>query len=425
MPSKETFPLRANRARMRREFNAQAMIGKYGKTGLDRVAFTPVYNEVRDLVEGWMKNAGLETRVDAVGNLYGRKEGRVRGLPAVMAGSHLDSQSPGGRFDGPAGVLTALEAFRRIDETGTAHDHPIEVMAFVGEESACGMTVFGSSVATGVVGVKDLKNTEHPPTGKSLYEAIEAVGGNPARVRSCRIKDGSLKAFLELHIEQGPVLESAEIPIGIVDRVVGYTRGEVHFTGVTAHSGGQPMPYRKDAGIAAADFMVRMENFVNRAPESQRVTITFGEMEALPGWVSIVPGGARLSFDLRSRSQAVMERTLARMEKTLAAIEKERGVEGRLSDVKKLAVCPTSNNIQKALRRASKETGHAALTLSSGGVHDACRMAAICPIGMVFIPSVGGLSHTPEEFTHFDDMVKGAEILASVIAHLANEKVKA
>ncbi len=425
MPSNDTFPLRANRARMRREFNAQAKIGKYGKTGLDRVAFTPVYNEVRDLAEGWMKDAGLETRVDAVGNLYGRKEGRVRGLPAVMAGSHLDSQSPGGRFDGPAGVLTALEAFRRIDETGIAHDHPIEIVAFVGEESACGMTVFGSSVATGVVGVKDLKNTEHPPTGKSLYEAIEGVGGNPARVRSCRIKNDSLKAFLELHIEQGPVLETAEIPIGIVDRVVGYTRGEVHFTGVTAHSGGQPMPYRKDAGIAAADFMVRMENIVNRAPDSQRVTITFGEMEALPGWVSIVPGGARLSFDLRSRSQAVMDRTLARMEKTLAAIKKERGVQGRLSDVKKLAVCPASNNIQKALRRASKETGHAALTLSSGGVHDACRMAAICPMGMVFIPSVGGLSHTPEEFTHFDDMVKGAEILASAISHLTNEKVKA
>ncbi len=425
MPSKDTFPLRANRARMRREFNAQARIGKYGKTGLDRVAFTPAYNDVRDLVQGWMKEAGLQTRVDAVGNLYGRKEGRMNGLPAVMAGSHLDSQSPGGRFDGPAGVLTALEAFRRIDEAGLAYDHPIEVVAFVGEESACGMTVFGSSVATGVVGVKDLKNTEHPPTGKTLYEAIEAVGGSPARVRSCRIKKGSLKAFLELHIEQGPVLESAEAPIGIVDRVVGYTRGEVHFTGVTAHSGGQPMPYRKDAGIAAADFMVRVESIVNRAPDSQRLTITFGEMEALPGWVSIVPGGARLSFDLRSRSQAVMERTLARMEKTLAAIEKERGVQGRLSGVNKLAVCPTSARIQRALRRASKETGHASLALSSGGVHDACRMAAICPMGMVFIPSVGGLSHTPEEFTHFDDMVKGAEILASAIAHLCDEKVKA
>ena len=425
MPSKDTFPLRANRARMRREFNAQARIGKYGKTGLDRVAFTPAYNDVRDLVQGWMKEAGLKTRVDAVGNLYGRKEGRMRGLPAVMVGSHLDSQSPGGRFDGPAGVLTALETVRRIDEAGLAHDHPIEVVAFVGEESACGMTVFGSSVATGVVGVKDLKNTEHPPTGKSLYEAIEAVGGSPARVRSCKIQEGSLKAFLELHIEQGPVLESAEVPIGIVDRVVGYTRGEVHFTGVTAHSGGQPMPYRKDAGIAAADFMVRVENIVKRAPDSQRLTITFGEMEALPGWVSIVPGGARLSFDLRSRSQAVMERTLARMEKTLAAIEKDRGVQGRLSGVNKLAVCPTSARIQRALRRASKETGYASLALSSGGVHDACRMAAICPMGMVFIPSVGGLSHTPEEFTHFDDMVKGAEILASAIAHLCDEKVKA
>ncbi len=425
MPARNTLPLRANRARMKREFDAQAQIGKFGKTGLDRVAFTPAYNRVRDLFEDWMKKAGLNTRVDAVGNLYGRKEGRKRGLPAVMVGSHLDSQSPGGRFDGPAGVLTALEAVRRIGEEEVAHDHPIEVVAFVGEESACGMTVFGSSVATGVVGVRDLKNTVHPPTGKSLYEAIESVGGAPARVRSCRIRKGALKAFLELHIEQGPVLESAGTPIGIVDRVVGYTRGEAHFTGVTAHSGGQPMPYRKDAGLAAADFMVRVEEFVRRAPESQRLTITFGEMEARPGWVSIVPGGARLSFDLRSRSQSVMVRTLGRMKKTLAAVERQRGVRGRLVDVRSLEVCPTSPGVQRALRRASGETGHPALTLSSGGVHDACRMAAICPMGMVFIPSVKGLSHTPEEFTHFGDVVKGAEILAAAVRRLADEKVKA
>ncbi len=423
MPPANAFPLRANRARIRREFNAQAEIGKYGKTGLDRVAFTPAYNQVRTLVEGWMREAGLQTRVDAVGNLYGRKEGRRRGLPAVMAGSHLDSQSPGGRFDGPAGVLTALEAARRIAETGLAHDHPIEVVAFVGEESACGMTVFGSSVAAGLVGVRDLRKTLHPPTGKSLYAAIENMGGNPARVRACRIPKGALKAFLELHIEQGPVLESRQTPIGIVDRVVGYARGEVRFEGVTAHSGGQPMPYRKDAGMAAADFMVRMERMVRSAPASQRLTLTFGEMEAHPGWISIVPGGARLSFDLRSRSQAAMTRALARMETTLAAIEKERGVRGRLLDVSEMPVRPTSAKVQRALRRASAETGHSALTLSSGGVHDACRMAEICPMGMVFIPSVKGLSHTPEEFTHFGDVVKGAEILASAIARLANERV--
>ncbi len=410
---------------MRREFRAQARIGQYGRTGLDRVAFTPAYNEVRDLVEGWMKAAGLKTRVDAVGNLYGRKEGRSRGLPAVMVGSHLDSQSPGGRFDGAAGVLTALEAVRRIGEAGLAHDHPVEVAAFVGEESACGMTVFGSSAATGVLGVRDLRKTLHPPTGKSLYEAIEQAGGNPARVRSCRIPEGALKAFVELHIEQGPVLESRKTPIGIVDRVVGYTRGEVRFEGVAAHSGGQPMPYRKDAGMAAADFMVRMERMARRAPDSQRLTITFGEMAAIPGWVSIVPGGARLSFDLRSRSGAAMTRALGRMREALADIEEERGVRGRLADVRTLDVCPASARIQEALRRASEETGHAALALSSGGVHDACRMAAICPMGMVFIPSVGGLSHTPEEFTHFEDMVRGAEVLASAVWRLADAKARA
>jgi len=425
VPPKANAPLRANRARMKREFDAQAQIGKYGRTGLDRVAFTPAYNRVRALVEGWMREAGLATRVDAVGNLYGRREGARRGLPAVMAGSHLDSQSPGGRFDGPAGVLAALEAARRIGEAGRAHDHPIEVAAFVGEESACGMTVFGSSAAAGVLGAKDLREAIHPPSGKSLYEAVREAGGDPARLRSCRVRKGALKAFVELHIEQGPVLEASGTPIGIVDRVVGYARGEVRFSGVSAHSGGQPMPYRRDAGMAAADFMVRMEGFVKRAPASRRLTITFGEMAARPGWVSIVPGGASLSFDLRSRSEAAMARALARMRKTLADIEKERGVRGRLLGVKRLAVCPASPKIQRALRRASAETGHPALALSSGGVHDACRMAEICPMGMVFIPSVKGLSHTPEEFTRFGDVVKGAEILASAILRLADGRVKA
>ncbi|MEE9257715.1 MAG: M20 family metallo-hydrolase [bacterium] len=410
---------------MKKEFDAQSKIGRFGKTGLARVALTPEYNRVRNLVRGWMKAAGLETRVDAVGNLFGRKEGRLRGLPAVMAGSHLDSQNPGGRFDGPAGVLAALEAVRRIAETGAAHDHPIEVVAFVGEESACGIPTFGSGVLAGQIGVKRMREAVHPPSGKSIYDAVRSSGGNPARVKGCILPKKSLKAFLELHIEQGPVLESAGVPIGIVDTVVGVHRGTVAFEGVAAHSGGQPMPYRRDAAMAAAEFMTGMEAAVRRAPERLRMTLTFGAISVQPGWVSIVPGGAEISFDLRSKSAAASEAMIARMKRTLERIRKKRGVKGKVRMSLKHPPFPASRGIRRALARAAEETGYSRLTLSSGGIHDACRIAALCPIGMVFVPSVKGLSHTPAEFTKFTDLIAGAEVLASAVLRLADRRVKA
>ncbi|MDP6364616.1 MAG: Zn-dependent hydrolase [Nitrospinota bacterium] len=417
--------IRANRARMKKEFDAQSRIGRHGKTGLARVALTPDYNRVRELVRRWMESAGLKTRVDAVGNLIGRKEGRVKGFPAVMAGSHLDSQNPGGRFDGPAGVLSALEAVRRIGETGAAHDHPLEVVAFVGEESTCGLVTFGSSVMAGQVGAAAMKAAVHSPTGKSVYEAVRLAGGNPSRVKSCRLPRDSLKAFIELHIEQGPVLEAAGVPVGVVDTIVGALRGDIHFEGQTAHSGGQPMPYRRDAAMAAADFMLEMEGAARRAPESQRMTLTFGVISARPGWVSIVPGGASISFDLRSKSDKASAAMLGRMRKALGRIQKKRGVRGRLKLSVKYAACPASRGIRRAIERAAGETGHPSMTLSSGGIHDACRIAALCPIGMVFVPSVKGLSHTPEEYTRFHDIAVGAEVLTSAMLRLAGRRVKA
>src|SRR5215831_5549583 len=189
---------------MRREFDAQARIGRHGRTGLARVAFTPEYNAVRRLVAGWMKRAGLRTRIDAVGNLFGRKEGASPDLPVVMTGSHLDTQRPGGRFDGIAGVLAGLEAVRAIAASGARHDHPIEVVAFIGEESSCGLNCFGSRVLVGRLSVEAMRAAVHPPSGRSVYEAVRRAGGRPSLTRRCVLPRGYLKAFVELHIEQGP-----------------------------------------------------------------------------------------------------------------------------------------------------------------------------------------------------------------------------
>ncbi len=422
MPSRNA--IRANRARMKREFEAQSRIGRHGKTGLARIAFTREYNLVRDRVRRWMEKAGLKTRVDAVGNLFGRKEGEDKSLPAVMSGSHLDSQNPGGRFDGVAGVFTALEAVRRISEAGARHDHPIEVVAFIGEESACGLTVFGSSVLAGVLAPDRMRKLIHPPTGKSIYNALRAVGGNPSRARRCALPRKSLKCFLELHIEQGPVLDAKKVPIGIVDAIVGYVRGHIHFKGVTAHSGGQPMPYRRDAAMAAAEFMVEMEDAVRRVPESHRATLTFGEISARPGWIAIVPGEATISYDLRTKRKSVSDSIFSRMKRSLERIRKKRGVKSRMLVDNAIPPCTTSPGIRRTLKKAAAETGHRHVILSSGGLHDACRMDLLCPMGMVFVPSVKGLSHTPAELTHMSDLAAGAEVLASSFLRLADKRVK-
>lgn len=416
--------LKANRKRMKEEFDFQSKIGQIGKTGLSRVAFTTPFIKVRNYAKSLMSKAGMQTRIDAFGNLYGRKEGKYKNMSTVMLGSHLDSQNPGGRYDGPAGVLTALEAVRILDENKMENEHPIEVVAFVGEESSCGMTVFGSSAATGVIGVKEMKNTLHPPTGKSLYEIVNKTGGNTSKISSSILQKKSIKSFLELHIEQGPLLETNKVSIGVVDLVVGYIRGQIIFKGVSAHSGGQPMPYRRDSSMAAAEFMLEMESIVKNAPESQRLTITFGEIKARPGWISIVPGETEISFDLRGKNDGILKRILERMRKKLLEIKQKRNVTGIMKDVLKLPVCPTSKKIQSILTRASKAAGFRSLKLSSGGVHDACRMAKLCPMGMIFIPSVKGLSHTPEEFTHFGDMLKGAEVTALALSELSKKSVK-
>jgi allantoate deiminase len=411
--------MRVDAARMRREFEAQARIGRYGKTGLARVAFTPEYNAVRNLVAGWMAKAGLRTRVDAVGNLFGRKAGTAPDRPVLMTGSHLDTQRPGGRFDGIAGVLAGLEAVRCIAESGARHDHPIEVVAFIGEESSCGLNCFGSRVLAGRLGVDAMRAAVHPPTGRSVYQAVRAAGGDPSGARRCVLPRGYLKAFVELHIEQGPVLDSRRIPIGVVDVIAGRRWGEILFRGVTAHSGGQPMALRRDAGMAAAELMVQAEAIARRESRRSRATLTFGEISFTPGWISIIPGDARISFDLRATSDAGLDRVVRGIERWLARLRRRRGVIGRLVLKGRIPPVPTSAGIRRTLQKAADTHGHRWTTLSSGGLHDACQLASLAPVGMVFVPSIRGLSHTPAELTSMADLVRGAQVLASSLLRLS------
>jgi hydantoinase/carbamoylase family amidase len=417
--------IRLSGRRMQREFDAQARIGRYGRTGLARVAFTPEYNAVRRLVASWMKRAGLRTRIDAVGNLFGRRAGSSPGLPIVMTGSHLDTQHPGGRFDGIAGVLAGLEAVRAIAASGVRHDHPIEVVAFIGEESSCGLNCFGSRVLVGRLGVGAMRAAVHPPSGRSVYEAVRRAGGHPSLARRCLLPQGYLKAFVELHIEQGPVLDTAKVPIGVVDVIAGRRWGEVVFEGVTAHSGGQPMVLRKDAGMAAAELMVGAESVVRDEAGRSRTTLTFGEIAFTPGWISIIPGQARVSFDLRATTDAGLDRVVRRIERLLERIRRTRGVAGRLVIKGRISPVPASPGIRRLIEKAADARGYRWATVVSGGLHDTCQLATLAPVGMVFVPSVHGLSHTPAELTSMRDLTRGAEVLAATLLRLSQSGVRA
>jgi hydantoinase/carbamoylase family amidase len=263
----------------------------------------------------------------------------------------------------------------------------------------------------------------HPPTGRSVYDAVRAAGGKPGAVRRCRLPRGYLKAFVELHIEQGPVLDVRRVPIGVVDVIAGRRWGEIVFDGVTAHSGGQPMALRKDAAMAAAALMVEAEAAAREAPERDRVTLTFGRVSLDPGWISIVPGQATLTFDLRATSEGSLDRMIRRLERSLAGIRRRRGVIGRLRLRGRTPAVAASPGIRRLVAASADRLGYRWLTLASGGLHDACQLARLAPVGMVFVPSVGGLSHTPAELTSMADLGRGASVLAETLLRLARAGV--
>lgn len=417
----------ANRKRLRQELEAFARIGRFGTTGVWRMAFSPEYGRARELMRRKMEAAGLRTSVDAIGNLYGRREGRgaagPRGLPAVMAGSHLDTQAPGGRFDGVAGVLAALEAVRLIAEGDYLHDHPLQVVAFLGEESTVGMPHVGSMVAAGLLKGSTLRRTMYPPDGCTLWEAAKRAGAAPGKIASARLRPGELKAYVELHIEQGPLLERWGAPIGVVTAINGLSRMTIAFSGKTAHAGGLPMSYRRDALAAAVEVAGGLERLA-RAEARRGAVATVGDLRAYPGAVAIIPGRAEMTVDIRSPDDDAMRRILRGLERLVAQVEKRRGVRVKPNPGRSHGALPMAPQLVDLIAQVCRKHGVPYRRMPSGGGHDAEEMATLAPTGMLFVPSVGGISHDPKERTRISDLAVGAEVLAGTLYRLAQERTR-
>jgi len=380
-----------------------------------RRSFSALFLKGREWLARRFAEAGLEVRIDAAGNLIGRREGAERGLKPILLGSHSDTVPSGGRFDGIAGVIAALETSRSLKEAGAVLRHPLEVVDFLAEEpSEYGLSCVGSR---GMAGVLDpsmlaLKN----PGGEPLADALRRVGGDPTRVAGAKRED--VAAFLELHIEQGVLLESEGADVGVVTSIAGIRRMEIAFEGEADHAGTTPMGLRRDALVAAA----RTVDSVRRAAEALAAqggdyfVATVGVLDVSPSASNVVPGRCRLIVDARYTSAEMIRSFADRIDRESAdnaiAARVTRTAFAVLSDGPP-AAC--DSGLRTEMRAAAQRLGLSARDLASGAGHDAAFITRVCPAAMIFTPCRAGKSHAPEEWADRDALASGAAVMFETV----------
>jgi N-carbamoyl-L-amino-acid hydrolase len=387
-----------------------AAIGGTDAGGVSRPAYSDADLVARERVRALMRAASLAPSVDEAGNTIAAREGRDRAAAPIVIGSHTDSVPDGGRFDGALGVLAAIEVARTIAERGIALRHPLEVVDFQNEEGG----LVGSKAMAGRLTPAELALVA--TSGRTIGDGIRLLGGDPDRLRDARREPGSIAAYLELHIEQGRVLERGGAEIGIVEGIVGIRYWEVTFEGVASHAGTTPMADRHDALLAAARFIEAVHAVVTGTPG--RHVGTVGRIAVAPGAPNVIPGRATLTLELRDLDPAVIDALFARLEREAARIAESNGTGVSIVPTLVNAPAPTDERVRDAVAHAAAALELRTLRMPSGAGHDAQNMTALGPSGMLFVPSVNGLSHTPLERTEDHDVVNGANVLLGAVLRL-------
>ncbi|HMM40277.1 MAG TPA: Zn-dependent hydrolase [Thermomicrobiales bacterium] len=390
-------------------------IGACHETGVCRAALTPEWIEAQQLVERWCQEAGLATRMDAVANLWGRVEG-TEGGKAVVSGSHIDSQMPGGRYDGALGIIAALTAVEALLRQFGPPKRPLEVLSFCEEEGSRfnGARFWGSRGITGAIAPGDA-DAIMGYDGVSLADAMRAIGLDPADIPSAVRHD--IEAFIELHIEQGPVLELEDLPVGVVNIINGSKGYNVTVTGETNHAGARPMDTRRDALVGVAEMILAVNS--NAVAMGRPAVSTVGRVAVEPNLGPAVPGKVTFTIDCRHNDPAKLEELATAHEAAITRIAKERDLEISWTSRPPLPPCPCDPEVVRVLEDSAREQGIPALTMPSGALHDTQRMANVTRVAMVFVRSKDGRSHTPEEFTSVEDAVAGIRVLAGALHALA------
>jgi len=420
-----TTAVTINKRRLLRDLNAVSRIGIGDHGSVTRLVFSIKELRGRQFLIHLMRQAGLQIHIDRIGNIFGRLDGSNPKAPAVLVGSHLDTVLHGGKFDGTMGVIGALEAVRALKEQTVMLRSPVEVVCFVGEESSrFGYSTLGSSLVAGEVHGADLSNAADAQ-GTRLEDILSSLGIYRSNLRSMRRDPASVKAYLELHIEQGPILEAKKKPIGVVTSIAAPTRFRVVFTGQADHSGTTPMEMRKDALVAAAELVVAVEKISRRYSrmEKGRVVGTVGAMKIEPGVINAIPGKAELSVDIRSITASAKNRVVRLVQAKIREIARRRHVRIEILPIREENPVPLDKRLVHLLKECCEAKGIAYEVMPSGAGHDAMQMAKITPSGMLFIPSRRGISHSPLEWSDPEDICLGTQLLLDSIVRVANEKI--
>jgi N-carbamoyl-L-amino-acid hydrolase len=401
---------RVNGARLLADLDALARIGATAAGGVSRPAYGDDDVAARSHVRELMRRAGLAPRVDAGGNTFARRDGTEAGLPPIVIGSHTDTVPDGGRYDGALGVVAALEVARTIVERDVALRHPLEVVDFQNEEGG----LVGSKIVAGKLRPDELSFVA--TSGRTIGDGIRLLGGDPERLGDARIPAGGVAAYLELHIEQGRVLERAGADVGVVEGLVAIRYWEVTFDGVASHAGTTPMADRHDALLAAARFVDAVNAVVVGTPG--RHVGTVGRLAVFPGGANVIPGRVVLTLELRDLDPAVIDGLFARIEAEGRRIAAANGTTVTMRPTLANAPAPTHPLVRDAVADAARALGLRPHLMPSGAGHDAQNMTAIAPSGMLFVPSVNGISHSPAERTEDADVINGANVLLGAVLRL-------
>ncbi|MFN2529218.1 MAG: Zn-dependent hydrolase [Candidatus Baltobacteraceae bacterium] len=388
-----------------------AILAKLGKHegGINRALATPAERAAREHFVAWAQQAGLEVTQDGVGNLFARRNGIIANAKPILVGSHLDTVPTGGAYDGAYGVLGALCALDLLNARNTVTQHPVEAVAWVGEEgSRFALGCLGSSTFCNLTAQIDVLNLVDE-NGITLKDALAGADGLIPDLPHRR--ESAVAAYLELHVEQGPVLEDANVQIGVVTAIAAQRRYRVTVQGKSGHAGTVPMDRRSDALSAASEMFLAIEL---AARSFDDCVATVGRVVVEPGGTNVIPLRVVFSLDVRSPDETRIEQVERALQKAFEQAHQQRGVSGAVETLETRAAAPMNEKLREAIRRAAR--GHAeSMDVASGAGHDAMCLARVAPAAMIFVPSIGGLSHVGEERTHPDDLQTGVRTLADAI----------
>jgi N-carbamoyl-L-amino-acid hydrolase len=407
LPAQQSRPVRVQASRIMQHLDALSQYGKNPEGGVSRVAYTDADRQGREYAMQLMRAAGLEVSTDAAANIVGFRQGSDPSLKPLVIGSHIDSVPHGGNYDGDVGSLSAIEVAQTLAEQHITLRHPLQVVIFENEE---GGTIGSHAMSAGL---DDKLLNSVSASGKTVRDGIRFLGGDPDKLRQPERQPGSIAAYLELHIEQGGILEQEKIDIGVVEGIVGILHSDVTITGFANHAGTTPMPQRHDALLAAARFIEKVNQVVTESPGRQVGTV--GWIKVQPGAYNVIPGTVTLGLELRDLDRRKILDMYNRLRSESEQIGRTSGTQFSFTDPIIVEPALTNPDLQKLIDSVAKNLGLTTKTMPSGAGHDAQEMARIGPAGMIFIPSIKGISHAPKEFSRPEDIEHGANVLLQTV----------